>query len=142
MFSCDSARRTPSPAATARIIGSTVDREAREDEDVGELIAEAWDAGGAYQVGSFPGQRWAEWNGRYRDDVRRFWRGDVGMTVGPTEDATINATRLRQIKNLLATLLLSRGVPMLLGGDEFRRTQGGNSGRYRLLSRALAVFSG
>ena len=49
---------------------------------------------------------------------------------GPTEDATINATRLRQIKNLLATLLLSRGVPMLLGGDEFRRTQRGNNNAY------------
>jgi isoamylase len=44
-----------------------------------KLIAEAWDAGGAYQVGSFPGQRWSEWNGRFRDDVRRFWRGDPGM---------------------------------------------------------------
>ena len=163
-----------------------------------KLIAEAWDAGGAYQVGSFPGQRWAEWNGRFRDDVRRFWRGDAGMigalasrlcgsadlyqrsgkqpvnsinfvtchdgftlndavsyatkhneangndnrdgadenysanygVEGPTQDAAIDATRLRQIKNMLATLLLSRGVPMLLGGDEFRRTQGGNNNAY------------
>ena len=163
-----------------------------------KLIAEAWDAGGAYQLGSFPGQRWAEWNGRFRDDVRRFWRGDAGMTgalasrlcgsadlyqrsgkepvnsinfitchdgftlndavsyaekhneangtanrdgadenfsanygaEGPTQDAAINATRLRQIKNMLGTLLLSRGVPMLLGGDEFRRTQRGNNNAY------------
>ncbi len=49
---------------------------------------------------------------------------------GPTQDAAVNATRLRQIKNMLATLLLSRGVPMLLGGDEFRRTQGGNNNAY------------
>ena len=163
-----------------------------------KLIAEAWDAGGAYQVGSFPGQRWAEWNGRFRDDVRRFWRGDPGMTgafasrlcgsadlyqksgkepvnsinflachdgftladlvsysrkhneangednrdgadenfsanygiEGPTADAEIDRTRLCQIKNLAATLLLSRGVPMLLGGDEFRRTQRGNNNAY------------
>ncbi|MCK4515553.1 MAG: glycogen debranching enzyme, partial [Spirochaetaceae bacterium] len=46
-----------------------------------KLIAEAWDAGGAYQVGSFPGGRWAEWNDRYRDDTRRFWRGDAGHTA-------------------------------------------------------------
>jgi len=163
-----------------------------------KLIAEAWDAGGAYQVGSFPGLRWAEWNGRFRDDVRRFWRGDAGMTgalawrlcgsadlyehggeapvnsvnfltchdgftlndlvsyafkhneangennrdgadanfsanhgiEGPTEDREINAIRVRQIKNMMATLLLSRGVPMLLGGDEFRRSQGGNNNAY------------
>ena len=163
-----------------------------------KLIAEAWDAGGAYQVGSFPGERWAEWNGRFRDDVRRFWRGDPGMTgalawrlcgsadlyqregkepvnsvnfvtchdgftlndlvsyaskrneangegnrdgtdanysanygaEGPSEDAAIKMMRLRQIKNMLATLLLSRGVPMLLGGDEFRRTQRGNNNAY------------
>ena len=163
-----------------------------------KLIAEAWDAGGAYQVGSFPGQRWAEWNGRFRDDVRRFWRGDAGLTgafasrlcgsadlyqksgkepvnsinfvachdgftladavsyakklneangednrdgadenfsanygvEGPTADAEIDGTRLRQIKNMLVTVLLSRGVPMLLGGDEFRRTQGGNNNTY------------
>ena len=44
-----------------------------------KLIAEAWDAGGAYQVGAFPGQRWSEWNGRFRDEIRRFWRGDPGM---------------------------------------------------------------
>jgi len=163
-----------------------------------KLIAEAWDAGGAYQVGSFPGIRWSEWNGRYRDDVRRFWRGDAGMTgtlanrlcgsadiyrhsgksplhsinyvschdgftlndlvsyaqkhndangegnadgtsdnyssnygiEGHTGKQTVEAIRLRQIKNMLATLLLSRGVPMLLGGDEFRRSQGGNNNAY------------
>ncbi len=44
-----------------------------------KIIAEAWDAAGAYQVGSFGDLRWAEWNGRYRDDVRRFWRGDSGL---------------------------------------------------------------
>ncbi len=163
-----------------------------------KLIAEAWDAGGAYQVGNFPGQRWSEWNGRYRDDVRRFWRGDTGVSgtfasrlcgsadiyahagkqplhsinfitchdgftlndlvsyrhkhneangeanrdgasenfsanygvEGATDDPEIEAVRLRQIKNLLATLFLSRGVPMLLGGDEFRRTQQGNNNAY------------
>ena len=160
-----------------------------------KLIAEAWDAAGAYQVGSFSRQRWAEWNGRYRDDVRRFWRGDEGMlgsfasricgsadiytrsgkgpegsinfitchdgftlndlvsyrykhnqangennhdgtsnnlsencgAEGETADAGIEAVRKRQIKNFLLTLLVSRGVPMLLGGDEFRRTQNGNN---------------
>jgi isoamylase len=163
-----------------------------------KLIAEAWDAGGAYQVGSFPGQRWSEWNGRFRDDVRCFWRGDIGMlgalasriagsadiyqhggkqpvnsinfitchdgftlndlvsyrdkhnetngennadgdnnnysdnygVEGDTDDPAIEAVRLRQIKNFIATLLLARGVPMLLGGDEFRRTQGGNNNAY------------
>lgn len=163
-----------------------------------KLIAEAWDSGGAYQVGSFPGQRWAEWNARFRDDVRRFWRGDSGMTgafarrlcgsadlyqrsgkepvnsvnfitchdgftlndvvsyahkhnegnglanrdgadenfsancgvEGSTGDAATERMRLRQIKNMLATLFLSRGVPMLLGGDEFRRTQNGNNNAY------------
>ena len=162
-----------------------------------KIIAEAWDAGGAYQVGSFPG-RWAEWNSYFRDDIRRFWRGDPGMvpqlatrlagssdlyqkngrapfhsvnfvtchdgftlhdlvtyTVkrnkangednrdgsdenfssnygveGETEDTAITAIRTRQIKNFLATLLLSQGVPMLLGGDEFRRTQRGNNNAY------------
>jgi glycogen operon protein len=160
-----------------------------------KIIAEAWDAAGAYEVGSFSEQRWAEWNGRYRDDVRRFWRGDEGMlgvfasricgsadiyttsgkgpegsinfitchdgftlndlvsygskhneangednhdgtdanysdnhgVEGETADAGIEALRKRQIKNFLLTLLISRGVPMLLGGDEFRRTQGGNN---------------
>jgi glycogen operon protein len=163
-----------------------------------KIIAEAWDAAGAYQVGSFSERRWAEWNGRYRDDVRRFWRGDEGMlglfasricgsadiytnsgkgpegsinfvtchdgftlndlvsyrykhneangennhdgtdanfsenygSEGETTDAGIETLRKRQIKNLLLTLLISRGVPMLLGGDEFRRTQGGNNNAY------------
>lgn len=163
-----------------------------------KLIAEAWDAAGAYQVGSFSHIRWAEWNGRYRDDIRRFWRGDVpslgdyatrisgssdlyqktgrepfhgvnfitahdGFTLndlvsyehkhnyanrednrdgennnismnfgveGPTDDPAINAMRERQIKNFLATLFLSQGVPMLLSGDECRRTQRGNNNTY------------
>jgi isoamylase len=163
-----------------------------------KIIAEAWDAGGAYQVGSFSERRWAEWNGRYRDEVRRFWRGDDGMlglfasricgsadvyqqsgkgpessinfitchdgfalndlvsyrhkhnkangennrdgtdenysdnygTEGETDDPEIEAVRKRQVKNFLLTLFISRGVPMLLGGDEFRRTQRGNNNAY------------
>ena len=163
-----------------------------------KIIAEAWDAAGAYEVGSFSEQRWAEWNGRYRDDIRRFWRGDEGMlglfasricgsadiyaksgkgpessinfvtchdgftlndlvsyrdkhneangennhdgtdrnfsenygAEGETKDAQIESIRKRQIKNFLLTLLISRGVPMLLGGDELRRTQGGNNNAY------------
>jgi isoamylase len=163
-----------------------------------KLIAEAWDLGGAYQLGSFPGRRWSEWNGRFRDDVRRFWRGDAGMcgafasrlcgsadiyqrygkqplnsinfvtchdgmtlndlvtygrkhndangednqdgasddhscnygVEGPTADPEINRIRVRQAKNLMATLMLSRGVPMILGGDEFLRTQLGNNNAY------------
>ena len=163
-----------------------------------KIIAEAWDAAGAYEVGSFSERRWTEWNGRYRDDVRRFWRGDEGMlgvfasricgsadiyatsgkgpecsinfitchdgftlhdlvsyrdkhneangennhdgtpenfsanygVEGETEDAWIASVRKRQIKNFLVTLLISRGVPMLLGGDEFRRTQRGNNNAY------------
>ena len=163
-----------------------------------KLIAEAWDAGGAYQVGSFGDFRWAEWNGRYRDDVRRFWRGDAGMrsafatrltgsadlyqwagrtpghsinfitahdgftlhdlvsythkrneangennadgsndnlswncgAEGETNNVEVNALRLRMQKNYLATLFLSVGVPMLLSGDEFGRTQKGNNNAY------------
>ena len=163
-----------------------------------KIIAEAWDAGGAYQVGGFPGGRWAEWNDRYRDDVRRFWRGDAGTAAamatrltgssdlylrdgrkpfhsinyvtshdgftlrdlvsyngkhnerngergrdghdsnfsynhgheGPSKDPAIERLRLRQQKNYLATLLLSTGTPMLLGGDEFGRTQRGNNNAY------------
>jgi isoamylase len=162
-----------------------------------KIIAEAWDAGGAYQVGAFPG-RWAEWNDRYRDDVRRFWRGDRGLVgalatrfagssdlydaggrkpfhsinfvtshdgftlrdlvtynrkhneangeanrdghnanfsfnhgvEGDTGDGTIRALRVRQMKNYLATLLLSLGTPMVLSGDEFGRTQKGNNNAY------------
>lgn len=163
-----------------------------------KLIAEAWDAAGVYQVGHFPGRRWSEWNAHYRDDVRRFWRGDPGMRAalasrlcgsadiyqhsdktplnsinfvtchdgftlndlvsyackhneangeqgrdgamenysanygeeGPTESAGIQRLRQRQMKNFIATLMLSRGVPMLLGGDEFGRTQDGNNNAY------------
>ena len=163
-----------------------------------KLIAEAWDAAGAYQVGWFSQRRWAEWNGRFRDDVRRFWRGDAGMVgrfasrlcgssdlyhgsgkgpecsinfvtchdgftlndlvsyerkhneangesnrdganenhsanygvEGASDDPGVEAVRRQQIKNFLLTLALSRGVPMLLGGDEFRRTQRGNNNPY------------
>ena len=163
-----------------------------------KIIAEAWDAGGAYQVGSFSTQRWTEWNGRFRDDVRRFWIGDAGMigefasricgssdlyrssgkgpasslnfvtchdgftlndlvsyrekhnyengelgrdgtdanysdnceVEGPSEDPAVESMRNRMIKNFLLTLFISRGVPMLLGGDELRRTQRGNNNAY------------
>jgi isoamylase len=163
-----------------------------------KIIAEAWDAAGAYQVGTFGSLRWAEWNGHYRDDLRRFWRGDPNMVgllatrlagssdlyeaggrrpyhsinfvtshdgftlgdlvsynekhnlanaeenrdgdnnnysynygaEGPTRRAAVETVRLRQIKNLMASLLLSQGVPMLLAGDECRRTQGGNNNAY------------
>ena len=163
-----------------------------------KIIAEAWDAAGAYEVGSFSERRWAEWNGQYRDDVRRFWRGDDGClglfaqricgsadiysnsgkgpessinfvtchdgftlndlvsyrqkhneangennhdganenfsenygVEGETADGRIESIRNRQIKNFLLTLFISRGVPMLLGGDEFRRTQRGNNNAY------------
>jgi isoamylase len=163
-----------------------------------KIIAEAWDAGGAYQVGSFSTNRWTEWNGRFRDDVRRFWLGDEGMmgsfanricgssdlyqssgkgpasslnfvtchdgftlndlvsykqkhnnengefghdgsdanysdncgVEGPSEDPAVEGMRNRLIKNFLLTLFISRGVPMLLGGDEFRRTQRGNNNAY------------
>ncbi len=163
-----------------------------------KMIAEAWDAAGLYQVGHFPGDRWAEWNGRFRDDVRRFVKGDPGLvsaiasriggspdiyedraespensinfvTVhdgftlndlvsynekhnelngegnrdginenlswncgveGPTSDPAIQTLRARQMKNFFTILLLSRGVPMLLGGDEIQRTQGGNNNAY------------
>jgi isoamylase len=163
-----------------------------------KLIAEPWDLGeGGYQVGNFP-VGWTEWNARFRDTVRRFWRGDAGQVPelasrlagssdlyapggrrpyasinfvvshdgftirdlvayekkhneangeqnrdgennnmswnsgveGPTSDPAINALRERQARNLLATLLLSQGVPMLCAGDEFGRTQGGNNNAY------------
>jgi glycogen operon protein len=163
-----------------------------------KLIAEPWDLGaGGYQVGNFP-VLWTEWNGKYRDAVRRFWRGDVGMVSelasrlagsndlyessgrrpyasinfitahdgftlqdlvsynekhneangdnnadgethnlswncgaeGPSEDPAINALRERQKRNLMATLLLSQGVPMISGGDEVGRTQRGNNNAY------------
>jgi glycogen operon protein len=160
-----------------------------------KLIAEPWDIGeGGYQVGGFPAP-WSEWNGKYRDTVRSFWRGEParelplrvagspdlyrsdrlprasinfvtahdGFTLrdlvsyddkhneangednrdgdshnrswncgveGPTDDPQITALRARQQRNLLTTLLLSRGVPMLLGGDELGRTQFGNNNAY------------
>ncbi|MGI4939131.1 MAG: glycogen debranching protein GlgX [Janthinobacterium lividum] len=163
-----------------------------------KLIAEPWDCGpGGYQVGHFP-PGWAEWNDKFRDETRRFWKGEDGMasalaerlsasadmfnkrgrkpwsTVnfitshdgytlhdavsyndkhndangeknqdghnanyscnhgveGETDDAEINATRHRHMRNLLATLFLSQGTPMLLAGDEFGRTQGGNNNAY------------
>ena len=164
-----------------------------------KLIAEAWDAAGLYQVGSFPSWgRWAEWNARFRDDVRKFWKSDPdtvqalatrfcgsadlyrgsgrapyhsvnfitshdGFTLadlvshdqkhneangeqnrdglnendswncgeeGPSSDPEIESLRRRQIKNMAATLLLSQGVPMILAGDEFARTQKGNNNAY------------
>ncbi len=163
-----------------------------------KLIAEPWDIGsGGYQVGNFP-VLWTEWNDKYRDTVRRFWRGDThqmrelayrltgssdlylndgrrpyasinfvaahdGFTLhdlvsyndkhneangegnrdghdnnisynygaeGPTDDPGIIEVRERQKRNLLATLLLSQGVPMINGGDEIGRTQGGNNNAY------------
>jgi isoamylase len=163
-----------------------------------KLIAEPWDLGqGGYQVGNFP-ILWTEWNGKYRDSVRRFWRGDGSMVSefatrlagssdlyartgrrpyasinfvtahdgftlndlvsydqkhneangegntdgenhnnswncgaeGPTEAAEVNSLRERQKRNMLATLLLSQGVPMICGGDELGRTQGGNNNAY------------
>jgi isoamylase len=163
-----------------------------------KVIAEAWDAAGLYQVGHFPGDRWAEWNGRYRDDIRRFIKGDPGLigavasrlagsadiyqargqlpvnsinfvtchdgftlndlvsynakhnegngegnrdgidnnlswncgVEGSTTDPTVDALRIRQIKNFATMLLLSRGVPMFVAGDEIRRTQKGNNNAY------------
>jgi isoamylase len=164
-----------------------------------KLIAEAWDARGLYQVGLFGSQGWKEWNGSFRDDVRRFVKGDErsvgalasrlagspdiyrsptedspginfvtchdGFTLndlvsyngkhneangesnrdgpednhswncgaeGPTEDPGILALRTRQAKNLLTLTLLSAGTPMLLMGDELRRTQRGNNNPYCL----------
>jgi len=163
-----------------------------------KLIAEPWDLGeGGYQVGNFP-PLWAEWNGKYRDTLRRFWRGDErqaaelayrltassdiyqrdgrkpcasinfvtchdGFTLsdlvsysqkhnepnhednrdgtddnlsdncgveGPTDDPGVIGLRERQKRNFLATLLLSQGIPMILGGDEVGRTQRGNNNAY------------
>ncbi|MBL8349820.1 MAG: glycogen debranching protein GlgX [Burkholderiaceae bacterium] len=163
-----------------------------------KLIAEAWDAGGLYQVGAFTGERWKEWNGRFRDDVRSFVRGDDGIVPaladrllgspdlygarprepaqsinfvtshdgftledlvsynqkhneanregnrdgsddnrswncgaeGPTDDPEVLALRSRQARNLLAITVLSLGTPMLLMGDEMRRSQQGNNNAY------------
>jgi isoamylase len=172
----------------------------RQDPVLSEvkLIAEPWDVGdGGYQVGNFP-SRWSEWNGKFRDTVRSYWKGDEaklgemayrltgspdfyqeagrspcagvnfitshdGFTLndlvsyndkhneangensrdgdpnnqswncgveGPTEDAKINALRRKQRRNFLTTLFISQGIPMLLGGDEFGRTQQGNNNAY------------
>jgi len=163
-----------------------------------KLIAEAWDAAGLYQVGSFPGDRWSEWNGLFRDDVRSFFRGDEGFVVsladrllgspkiyghkereaeesvnfvtchdgftlndltsynqkhneangennrdgaddnrsdnwgveGPTDDPSVEKLRNRQVKNFLTVTMVSLGLPMILMGDEVRRTQFGNNNPY------------
>ena len=163
-----------------------------------KLIAEAWDAGGLYQVGDFVGNAWKEWNGRFRDDIRSFMKGDKGTVTklphrliaspdvydaekwqqkrsinfvtchdgftlndlvcynfkhnesnaeanrdgtndnlswncgfeGPSENAEIEAVRNRQVKNFLTLTLLAQGTPMLLMGDEVRRTQHGNNNAY------------
>ena len=163
-----------------------------------KLIAEAWDAAGLYQVGRFPNWgRWAEWNGRFRDDIRGFVRGDPGMVgnlatrlagssdlfqggrepghginfvtshdgftladlvsfdrkhnaangegnrdgenhnlswncghEGRTADRAVVRLRERQIRNFATLLILARGVPMILAGDEMGRTQGGNNNAY------------
>ena len=163
-----------------------------------KIIAEAWDAGGLYQVGSFIGYRWTEWNGKFRDDIRRYVRGDRGVlqllptrmlgspdlyshddrepgqsinfvtchdgftlndlvsydrkhneanregnrdgcnenyswncgVEGPTDDADVEALRNRQVKNFLTILMMSMGTPMILMGDEMRRSQGGNNNVY------------
>jgi isoamylase len=162
-----------------------------------KLIAEAWDAGGLYQVGSFPAYgRWAEWNGKYRDGMRKFLKGEPGTVgdiaqrvqgspdlylargttasinfitchdgftlmdlvsyngkhneangennndggndndswnsgvEGPTDDPAIIALRRRQIKNAVTIMMASQGVPMILMGDEFGHSQGGNNNAY------------
>jgi isoamylase len=164
-----------------------------------KLVAEAWDAGGLYQVGSFPAfGRWAEWNGKFRDAIRKFLKGDPGMVgemaqrvqgspdlyasarrgaaasinfitchdgftladlfsyndkhneangednrdgandnnswncgwEGPTDDSEVMSLRQRLMKNAMAILLISRGVPMILMGDELARTQLGNNNTY------------
>jgi glycogen operon protein len=163
-----------------------------------KLIAEAWDAAGLYQVGSFVGDSWKEWNGRFRDDVRSFFRGENGFVArfadrfigspelyshenreaeqsvnfvtchdgftlndlvsydrkhngangeggrdgaddnrswncgveGPTDDPGVERLRNRQVKNLLTTTALALGMPMILMGDEVRRSQGGNNNAY------------
>lgn len=163
-----------------------------------KLLAEAWDAAGLYQVGCFVGDAWKEWNGRFRDDVRDFFRGRPGAVrrvadrllgspeiyghehreaeqsvnfitchdgftlndlvsynekhndanghgnadgcndnrswncgvEGPTDDPVIESLRNRQVKNFLSVTLLSLGMPMMLMGDEVRRTQRGNNNAY------------
>lgn len=163
-----------------------------------KIIAEAWDAAGLYQVGTFIGDRWAEWNGKYRDHIRRFLKGEKGMVSkfaskimaspdiymdpnrepnrsihfvtchdgftlndlvsynnkhngdnlensrdgandnlswncgaeGDTKDPKIHELRLKQIKNFLTLTFISQGTPMLLMGDEVRRSQHGNNNAY------------
>jgi len=163
-----------------------------------KLIAEAWDAAGLYQVGNFVGDSWKEWNGRFRDDVRSFFRGDEGSiggfvdrligspslyghkqrepeesvnfvtshdgftlndlvsyshkhneangednrdgaddnrswncgVEGPSDDPGVDKLRTRQAKNFFTVTMLSAGMPMMLMGDEARRTQGGNNNAY------------
>ncbi len=163
-----------------------------------KLIAEAWDAAGLYQVGRFVGDSWKEWNGRFRDDVRSFLRGEDGYVErfadrllgspslyghkqrepeasvnfvtchdgftlndlvsydrkhneangegnrdggdddwswncgveGPTDDPAVEALRARQVKNFFVVMMLSGGMPMILMGDEVRRTQDGNNNAY------------
>ncbi|MDA7431265.1 glycogen debranching protein GlgX [Synechococcus sp. AH-601-O20] len=163
-----------------------------------KVIAEAWDAAGLYQIGTFPGARWAEWNGKYRDCIRGFVKGDPGLlgelagrltgsadlyqyrhheptnsvnfvcahdgftlydltaynekhnwangegsndgiddnvswncgVEGETTDSWINDLRQRQVKNFAVTHMLSMGVPMIVAGDEFMRSQGGNNNTY------------
>ncbi len=170
------------------------------DDELAETkaIAEAWDAAGLYQIGHFPGDRWSEWNGRFRDDIRRFVRSEPGMVgavasrlagssdlyqqrgqspinsinfvnchdgftlndlvsynekhnlpngegnrdginenlswncgvEGHSTDTGVEALRNRQVRNFAALLLLARGVPMFVAGDEVRRTQQGNNNAY------------
>jgi len=163
-----------------------------------KIIAEAWDAAGLYQVGSFPGDSWREWNGRFRDDVRSFFRAEEGTVThiadrilgspelyshkqreaeqsinfvtchdgftlndlvsydekhnaangennqdggndnrswncgleGPTNDPTMENLRNRQIKNFLTVTMMALGMPMIVMGDEVRRTQRGNNNAY------------
>lgn len=163
-----------------------------------KLIAEAWDAAGLYQVGSFVGDAWKEWNGRFRDDLRDFFRCESGSlrrvadrlvgspeiyghkgreaeqcvnfvtchdgfslndlvsyndkhneangegnrdgsndnrswncgVEGPTSDPQVESLRNRQVKNFLTVTMLSLGVPMIMMGDELRRTQWGNNNNY------------
>jgi len=163
-----------------------------------KIIAEAWDAAGLYQVGSFIGDKWSEWNGQYRDDIRKFVKGDKGVVKklasrilgspdiypdpnrepnrsihfitchdgftmndlvsydkkhneanlednqdgsdyndswncgieGPSDDLTIEQLRVKQIKNFYSLIFFSQGTPMILMGDETRRTQQGNNNAY------------
>ncbi len=163
-----------------------------------KVIAEAWDAAGLYQIGYFPGARWAEWNGKYRDSIRKYIKGDPGIIgelasrltgsadlyqwshhepinsvnfitahdgftlydlcaynqknnwsngennndgindnlswncgiEGETDDKWVNDLRKRQVKNFASILMLSMGVPMIVAGDEFMRSQKGNNNTY------------